>query len=106
MSAGHSVAHAKTAQQAVFLADEHKPDVVVLEPQMARHNGIEFLYEFKSYPEWQRIPVILLTRQRVDVLEKMSVLGKELSVVQVLAKSDTTTTRLCQVIAAVGLPKK
>jgi len=58
---GNEVAWAKSAQQAVALADDNKPDVVVLEIQMPRHNGIEFLYEFRSYPEWQSIPVILHT---------------------------------------------
>jgi CheY-like chemotaxis protein len=25
------------------------------------HNGLEFLYEFRSYPDWQDVPVLLLT---------------------------------------------
>jgi len=58
---GNEVAWAKSAQQAVVLADENKPDIVVMEIQMPRHNGIEFLYEFRSYSEWQSIPVVLHT---------------------------------------------
>ena len=99
-AAGHTVAHAHTAQQAVMLADEQKPALVILEPQMARHNGIEFLYEFKSYPEWQRIPVIILTSMPPGELEKLSVLRTQLSVVAMLGKSKTSLADLCAAVAS------
>jgi len=60
-NADNEIIWAKSAQQAVALADENKPDIVVLELQLPKHNGIEFLYEFRSYPEWQNVPVILHT---------------------------------------------
>jgi DNA-binding response OmpR family regulator len=50
-----------SAQSAIFGADERKPDVVVLELQLIGHSGIEFLYEFRSYPEWQQTPIIIHT---------------------------------------------
>lgn len=96
----HTVAYAHTAQQAVILADEHKPSLVILEPQMARHNGIEFLYEFKSYPEWQRISVIILSSLPPKELEKLSVLRSQLSVVEVLGKSKTSLADLCAAVAS------
>ena len=99
-AAGYTVAHAHTAQQAVMLADERKPSLVILEPQMARHNGVEFLYEFKSYPEWQRIPVIILTSLPPKELEKLSVLRTQLSVVAVLGKSKTSLVDLCAVVVS------
>ena len=99
VASGFSVALARTAQQAIFMADEKKPDVVVLEPQMARHNGIEFLYEFKSYPEWQKIPIIVLSVLPVTDLENMTVLRSELSVVAILSKSRTTIPMLCGAVA-------
>lgn len=58
---GHSVSHCQNAQDAVHSADKHQPDAVVLELELAVHNGIEFLYEFRSYPEWQHIPAIVLS---------------------------------------------
>ena len=33
--------------------------LVVLELQLPIHNGVEFLYEFRSYAEWQKTPVIV-----------------------------------------------
>ncbi|HET9173723.1 MAG TPA: response regulator [Candidatus Saccharimonadales bacterium] len=59
--ASHSVAVAHSAQAAIFSADEVTPNVVVLELQLVAHSGLEFLYEFRSYPEWQTIPVVILS---------------------------------------------
>src|SRR3954465_15447238 len=47
------------AQTAVMVADQHQPDLVILELQLVEHSGIEFLYEFRSYAEWQGIPAII-----------------------------------------------
>jgi len=56
---GYRIAKAATAQQAIHAADMQVPDLVLLELQLPAHNGIEFLYEFRSYPEWQHIPVVI-----------------------------------------------
>lgn len=58
---GYDVYWCAHAQDAISAADKNRPDVVVLELQLAGHGGVEFLYEFRSYPEWQSIPVILQT---------------------------------------------
>ncbi len=58
---GHQVNWQQSAQAAIFAADHHKPDAVVLELRLPEHNGIEFLYEFRSYADWQNVPVILNT---------------------------------------------
>lgn len=58
-SAGHSVVMCASAQSAIYAADEIKPDLVILELQLIGHSGIEFLYEFQSYADWQCIPVLI-----------------------------------------------
>jgi DNA-binding response OmpR family regulator len=58
-SAGHTVCMCASAQSAIFCADEMQPDVVLLELQLVGHSGLEFLYEFRSYPDWQDVPVIV-----------------------------------------------
>lgn len=60
--AGHHVTVAASAQSAVLAADKILPDLVVLELQLIEHSGIEFLYEFRSYPDWQGIPVLVHTQ--------------------------------------------
>lgn len=58
---GHEISHCTTAQAAILAADESTPDVVLLELQLVAHSGIEFLYEFRSYADWQFIPVIIVS---------------------------------------------
>lgn len=56
---GFSVDWTASAQEAITLADAKRPDVVLLEMLLPRHNGIEFLYEFRSYDDWNNIPIIV-----------------------------------------------
>lgn len=59
--AGFLVVWCAHAQDAILAADKQKPALVILELQLAGHGGIEFLHEFRSYPEWQTVPVIIHT---------------------------------------------
>lgn len=93
-AAGHTVAAAASAQAAVHLADERRPDVVVLELQLGHHNGVEFLYEFRSYSEWLQVPVIIHTFVPPAEFAAAAVLGGELGVSQVLHKPETTLGQL------------
>lgn len=52
---------AKEPQAAITKADANRPDVVLLDLLLAERSGIEFLYEFVSYPDWQGVPVVLLS---------------------------------------------
>ena len=57
--AGYDIMYAPNAQAAVLVADSAKPDLIILEIQLVEHSGIEFLYELRSYSDWQTIPVIV-----------------------------------------------
>lgn len=59
----HIVAEAQTA---ISAADKNKPSLVIVEIALPSHNGIEFLHEFRSYPEWMDIPVVVFSQQHVD----------------------------------------
>lgn len=95
---GHSVVHALSAQSAVHGADEQAPDVVVLELQLPQHNGVEFLYEFRSYPEWLHIPVVLHTFVPARELAHAATLHAELGVVRTLYKPATNLAQLCAAV--------
>jgi DNA-binding response OmpR family regulator len=99
--AGYTVAHTTGAQSAVHLADERMPDVVVLELQLPGHNGVEFLYEFCSYPEWQDVPVVLHTFVPLRELTQTTTLQTELGVQRMLYKPATTLVDLCSAVQAV-----
>jgi DNA-binding response OmpR family regulator len=98
--AGHEVALARSAQGAVHAADSSCPDIVVLELQLPRHNGIEFLYEFRSYSEWLHLPVVIHSQVAPHEYEKSTILQRELGVVRCLHKPATSLEQLVAAVAA------
>jgi DNA-binding response OmpR family regulator len=80
-AAGYTVTMCASAQSAIFASDTIKPDLVILELQLIEHSGIEFLYEFRSYPEWQDVPVIMQTSVPGKEFDNSwDMLGKQLGV--------------------------
>lgn len=97
--AGFSVQTCATAQTAIFCADETKPDVVVAELQLVGHSGIEFLYEFRSYKDWQNIPVVITSHVPArDLSGSWEVLRDELGVATHIYKPQM---KLKELVAAV-----
>ncbi len=93
--AGYEVAVAAGAQAAVSAADAVRPDLVILELQLVEHSGIEFLYEFRSYPEWQDIPVLVHTAVPPGEFEgSWQILGGELGIEVYLYKPRTSLAGL------------
>jgi DNA-binding response OmpR family regulator len=99
---GHTVDHALTAQSAVHTADAHQPDLVVLELQLPQHNGVEFLYEFRSYAEWLAIPVLIHSFVPSAELAHASMFTRELGVARCLYKPETTLAGLCAAVKTAG----
>lgn len=84
---GYSTAVAHGSQEAVEQADGHRPDVVLLELSLPRHDGVEFLYEFRSYDEWADVPVVVVSSLPPERLEKVKpVLTGDLGVKRMLYK--------------------
>lgn len=57
----YSVDWVRSSQSAIQSCDKKTPDLVILELQLALHNGVEFLYEFRSYKDLQATPVIIIS---------------------------------------------
>ena len=84
--AGHVVAHVRSAQAAIHAADEETPDIVFLELRLAGHDGVEFMHEFRSYTEWQHIPIVVTTYMDAQALRPLLPALRELGVEQCLYK--------------------
>lgn len=99
-SAGYEVAHETGAQAAILAADVRPPDVVVLELQLPTHNGVEFLQEFRSYPEWKHIPVIVNTVMPPARLTSgaQAALRRDFGVATVTYKPRTTLKELLRLV--------
>lgn len=99
---GYEVHAALSAQSAVGIADDFPPDAVVLELQLPGHNGVEFLYELRSYSDWQDIPVIVHTMVPMGEVALMGSSLRNLLGVQVyLYKPQTTIAGLVKAITEV-----
>ena len=60
--AGWNVTGAENGQVALdFLSDELEPDVVILDLMMPEIDGFEVAERMRAHPEWNDIPVIVLT---------------------------------------------
>lgn len=97
--AGHQVMVALSAQAGVHAADEQQPNVVILELELPNHNGVEFLYEFRSYSEWGHIPVIIHSYIPSYEYTQGGTLGDELGVTQFLYKPATSLAQLVKAVA-------
>ena len=47
-------------------SDAERPDLILLDLNMPRKNGLEALREIKEHPKLKRIPVIVLTTSKAD----------------------------------------
>jgi len=97
--AGHRVRIARTAQMAVEAADTAVPELIILELQMVSHSGIEFLYELRSYHDWQDIPVVILSHVPPGEFSgSWQLLREELGVRAYHYKSRTSLKKLLGVV--------
>jgi DNA-binding response OmpR family regulator len=95
MNKQNTVRISSGAQVAIMNADDATPDLVILELQLIEHSGIEFLYEFRSYSEWQEIPVVLHTMVPfAEFTDNWNLLRSELGVRAYLYKPNTSLAQL------------
>lgn len=85
---GYTVIVASEAQQAVNLADANMPSLVITELLLREHNGLEFIYEFRSYPEWQDVPIIVMSRISEAESGITEYIRQTLSIVSYIYKPD------------------
>ena len=95
---GHTVLTRSSAQTALDALDERLPDVIVLEIQLGLHNGIELLYEIRSYHEWHNIPVVIHTINSRVLDDQFTPALAGLNVKSVLYKPRTKGSDLVRVV--------
>lgn len=91
---GYNVRLCTNAQQAIDQIDKLMPSVILLELQLIEHSGYEFLYELRSYSEWQNVPVIinsLVPKQTSDLGESIM---NRLGIKDYLYKPTTALSKL------------
>jgi two-component system, cell cycle response regulator DivK len=59
--AGHTVIHAHTGKEALGLAEQEHPDLVLMDIQMPEMDGYEAAQRLKTAPGLESIPVVAVT---------------------------------------------
>jgi CheY-like chemotaxis protein len=73
--------------------------LLILDLVLANHrSGIEFLYEFRSYPEWQNLPVVIFSHVAAEDLKGCLDSLKQLNVAAYRYKPTTSLSELAQSI--------
>ena len=74
--AGYEVIVAKDGSEALALADQHRPDFVLLDIMLPMVNGFEVCRRLRQHPALQRVPILLLTaRGRESEIARGMALG-------------------------------
>jgi len=83
---GFVITQAANGEEAIKLAKETKPQIILLDIMMPKVNGFDVLKDLKADPATKGIPVIVLSAliQDVDRAE-----GKKLGAVDYIVKSET-----------------
>lgn len=97
--AGHSVKLSRDPQAAIVSADKNTPDLVILDLFLARRSGIEFLHEFRSYPEWASVPTVVLSSVPEAELEPFVNHLDQLDIKKFLYKPTFSLAQLSAVVA-------
>lgn len=97
---GYVVRCACSAQAGVDAMTDMLPDIIVLEVQLGVHNGIEFLYEIRSYADWQSVPVVIYSINQTLRHAEFRTSLRQLGVGDVLYKPAVTIDQLQRIVAA------
>ena len=66
---GYAVLPAADGQGSLTLAQQHPPDVILLDLGLPDHAGLEVLRQLKTQPPTRGVPTILLSRCTIQQLE-------------------------------------
>jgi CheY-like chemotaxis protein len=75
------VMQAEDGQQALTLLEQMLPQIILLDLIMPVMDGFEFLEELKKRPEWQSIPVVVITAKDLTDADHERLNGKVRSVI-------------------------
>lgn len=83
-------------EDALELLDQHKIDIILMELQISGHNGLEFLYEIRSYPEWDDIKIIINSIYQLDNINSLTL--DLLNISKILYKPEAKLITLLNVV--------
>ena len=103
LNPGHSIAWSHDGHHAIELLDKKPFDLIITEHNLPAHNSFEFLYELRSYPEWQALPIILWSKSRLPDHVLGSDSWQQLGKVKYLYKPNTSLALLASTVNRLAL---
>lgn len=100
----HEVFWSHNGHHAVEIMDKSEFDLIITEHSFSSHNSFEFLYELRSYPEWQTLPVIIFSRSFLADSVLKSETWRKLGQVKYLYKPSTSLAGLKSTIVRLIKP--
>lgn len=100
----HEVSHFCGPQEAITNADAKRPDIVIVDLSLADRSGIEFLYELRSYPDWQNVPVIATGWLSRAELANYSQAFRQLGVSAYMPKEQLSLSGIAAEVDQLALP--
>jgi CheY-like chemotaxis protein len=82
---GWNVTEAENGQIAIKSLTAARPDVIILDLMMPKMDGFEFLDELRRRPDWQDIPVVVITAMDLTQEDRTRLNG---GVERIIQKSD------------------
>ncbi len=79
------------------------PDLIILELQIADHNGVELLHELRSYEDWAKIPIIINSLIPKNIIQISNKIMKQFLILDYLYKPSTSLDDLNASIQKVSL---
>lgn len=92
-AAGFDVQLASDGERGIALVEAFRPDLILLDMQMPKKNGLQALTEMRAQPWGKSIPVIILT----NMGEEESPKGlRELGIESYIVKADLTPSQVVE----------
>ncbi|MGA3150039.1 MAG: response regulator [Candidatus Saccharimonadales bacterium] len=91
-------------QTAMDSIDRQKPDLVILDLLLAGRGGVEFLYELRSYPDWQNLPIVVFSSVSDRELGRSAKNLQQLGITAFYHKSDTSLAELARSVEQILQP--
>ncbi len=97
---GWAVREAGNGLQGLEALRERRPALILLDLMMPVMDGFGFLKAMREHPEWQAIPVVVVTAKDIDAQDRARLDAGQVS--RVIAKGDTDLRRLAEQLHGLG----